>query len=270
MWAELIPHQTDLQTLEIRQIVESGIKIFDFDYPNLKIPTFESDFIRHFYFRQIGVETIARWKIMLQDKLNLIAPYYNELIDSTKIDFDYLSDYEMTTTKSAEGEKSGSTSNNVQSDTTNTGTTTNKSKSTNDYTHGQKVDTTNNSTSSDTTITKQSDTPMSKVSNITNGYLTNVNDSAGSNTTTGTNSVINSGTDKSVTNLDDTVTSTSTNSNTATATGTNTDKTKTSETSTTKGNTKSKLALIKEYRELLLKVEQQIFEDMSDLFLLIY
>ena len=270
MWAELIPHQTDIQTLEIRQIIESGIKIFDFDYPKLHIPTFEDDFVKHYYFRQIGAETIARWKIMLQDKLNLIAPYYNDLIDSSKIDFDYLTDYEMTTTKSAEGEKSGSTSNNVQSDTTNTGTTTNKSKSTNDYTHGQKVDTSTSSTSNDTSIIKQSDTPMSKVSNISNGYLTNVNDSTGSNTTTGTNSIINSGTDKTVSNIDNSVTSSLSNTNTATATGTNTDKTKTTETSTTKGNTKSKLALIKEYRELLLKVEQQIFEDMDDLFLLIY
>ena len=49
-------------------------KLFNFDYPlydsNLK-ETFEKDFIRHFYTREIGSESIALFKLRLQDYLYL-------------------------------------------------------------------------------------------------------------------------------------------------------------------------------------------------------
>ena len=263
-------HQTDLQTLELRQIIESGIKIFDFEYPKIKIPTFEDDFCRHFYFRQIGAETIARWKFMLQDKLNLIAGYYNDLIDSSKIDFDYLSDYEMTTTKTSEVENSG-TNTATTSTEGETGTTvTDKGSSKTDMSHGLKVDTTSSSTDSNNETIKQSDTPMSKVSNLTDGYLTNVSQTTGNNTTSGTNSVTNSGTDKTSVTTENTNTGTSNSTTTGTANSTTTGNSRSNESMTIKGHTKNRLDYIKKYRELIINIEAQIFEDMEDLFLLLY
>lgn len=70
-------------TLELRKIVESSnnVKVFDFDYNlfdnNLK-PEFEKLFIDYFYFREIGQETIGRFKKELQTKLNTIYYYYKE------------------------------------------------------------------------------------------------------------------------------------------------------------------------------------------------
>lgn len=75
-------------TLEIREIVESkNLKLFDFDYnffdENLK-SDFEKMFIDYFYFREIGQETIARFKKELQTKLNLIYHYYKEYYKTVK------------------------------------------------------------------------------------------------------------------------------------------------------------------------------------------
>ena len=76
-------------TLELREIVESknNIKVFDFDYnffdENLK-PDFEKLFIDYFYFREIGQETIGRFKKELQTKLNIIYYYYKEYYKTVK------------------------------------------------------------------------------------------------------------------------------------------------------------------------------------------
>lgn len=60
----------------------SAPKIFDFDYPifdkNYKLPL-EMKILRHYYMREIGMETVGLWKLRLEDKMNLIMPYYNQL-----------------------------------------------------------------------------------------------------------------------------------------------------------------------------------------------
>lgn len=75
-------------TLEIREIVESkNVELFDFQYnffdENLK-SDFEKLFIDYFYFREIGQETIGRFKKELQTKLNTIHHYYKEYYKTTK------------------------------------------------------------------------------------------------------------------------------------------------------------------------------------------
>ena len=75
-------------TLELRYIVESdNMKLFDFEYnffdEELKTD-FEKLFIDYFYFREIGFETIGRFKKELQTKLNLIHHYYKEYYRTVK------------------------------------------------------------------------------------------------------------------------------------------------------------------------------------------
>lgn len=75
-------------TLEIRQIVNSNnMKLFDFEYDffdeNLK-SDFEKLFIDYFYFREIGQETLERFKHELRTKLNLINHYYKEYYRTVK------------------------------------------------------------------------------------------------------------------------------------------------------------------------------------------
>lgn len=57
--------------------------LFDFDYPfynPLKKDEFEQNFIKHFYMREIGVETFGYFKLILDSKLNEIMPKYNKLL----------------------------------------------------------------------------------------------------------------------------------------------------------------------------------------------
>lgn len=86
-------------TVTIKQMVESGIKIFDFDYPMFKEeykPTFEKLFIDYFYFDEIGLETPALFKHRLKTKLNLIMPYYNKLYMSQDLEQRILDNYDVT------------------------------------------------------------------------------------------------------------------------------------------------------------------------------
>ena len=70
-------------TLELRQISESrNLKVFDFDYAfycEEHRKEFEEKFINHYFFHEIGVETIQRFKHNLKTKLNEIMPDYIQL-----------------------------------------------------------------------------------------------------------------------------------------------------------------------------------------------
>lgn len=75
--------------------------IFDFDYPifdeNYRIPL-ETKILRHYYTREISEETYGLWKLRLEDRMNVIMPYYNQLYESALIKFDPFRDVDLTTT----------------------------------------------------------------------------------------------------------------------------------------------------------------------------
>lgn len=64
-------------------IVENARKfIFTFTFPfydDNKLEEFQKKFIKHFFFREIGFETVNLFKFRLNETLNLIMPYYNKL-----------------------------------------------------------------------------------------------------------------------------------------------------------------------------------------------
>ena len=83
-------------TVELREIVESGVKIWDFEYPiprktieyNGKTCTvdfdkdaFETKIVDHYYFRQIGQETVGRWLHYFRTRIREIMPYYVQLYE---------------------------------------------------------------------------------------------------------------------------------------------------------------------------------------------
>lgn len=75
-------------TIEINEMYENDdFEVFTFPYdfytdsPVIK-EQFEQKFIQHYFFHEIGCETVMRWKVMLQGKLNLIMPYYRQLYES--------------------------------------------------------------------------------------------------------------------------------------------------------------------------------------------
>lgn len=81
-------------------------KVFDFAYPifdEAYRSVLETKIIRHYYTREIGAETVGRWKLFLQSTMNEIMPFYNQLYMSELIKFDPLKDVDLTTEHTKEG-----------------------------------------------------------------------------------------------------------------------------------------------------------------------
>lgn len=91
-------------------------KIFDFDYPifdtNYK-EVLETKILKHFYTREIGLETYGLWKLKLDTKMNEIMPYYNKLYQSELLEFNPLWDIDYTRDGSESTSQSESTSNSL-------------------------------------------------------------------------------------------------------------------------------------------------------------
>ena len=83
--------------------------LFNFDFPIFdeayRLPL-ETKILRHFYTREICEETVGLWKLRLEDKLNLIMPYYNQLYRSELLEFNPMYDVDVATdhTKNANSE----------------------------------------------------------------------------------------------------------------------------------------------------------------------
>lgn len=104
--------------------------------------------IRHYYFREIGAETVARFRWNMREAMRLIMPYYNKLLESTVIDVSHLlgENYDETI-KMLEG---------VQG----TGSSTGSSQAT--------------GTSDNDVLNRLLDTPQARVENLDDGWLTQV------------------------------------------------------------------------------------------------
>ena len=81
---------------DIAQAIQAGRgRIFTFNYPifdeNYR-GVIETEFLRHFYTREIGFETVALFRLKLEDTWTLRIPKYNKLWESALLDFDPLRD----------------------------------------------------------------------------------------------------------------------------------------------------------------------------------
>ena len=96
-------------------------QIFDFSYPfydSSKTEQFETAFIKHFYTRSLGFETPGMWKFKLEETLNLIMPYYNQLFESTLMQYEPLQNFLINETYN----RTLNTTNTATHDLTDTGT----------------------------------------------------------------------------------------------------------------------------------------------------
>ena len=178
-------------TMELRHVVEHN-NIFDFAYPfydESKRAKFEDSFIRHFYFREICVPSVERFKVYLRDKMETVFPYYNEMFNASLIKYDVLDNYKLTeefTRKveskdkaKNEGYSVGQLFDNAESEsnqdrkTETTGNIDGKTE-THDKTHTEGEN--NNKL-----LKKYSDTPQGRTELTDSKYLTNLTDE----TTTG-------------------------------------------------------------------------------------
>ena len=202
---------------DIKNILTTAApKIFDFDFPifdeQYRLPL-EIKILRHYYTREICEETVGLWKLRLEDRLNVIMPYYNQMYKSELIKFNPMYDVDLIRDHKTENNgESNNTSNRAMhsesSDTTDgtrndAGHSVRKGSSdtTNESNYNNTTDTTgSNNTSESGTITKNgtawklySDTPQGGVDGIRHAdddvenmaYLTNATkDTTNENTTT--------------------------------------------------------------------------------------
>lgn len=76
-------------------------KIFSFKYPIFDEDyrsVLETKILKRYYTREIGFETYGLWKHFLDMRMNEIMPYYNQLYESTLLEFNPFNDTDYTTT----------------------------------------------------------------------------------------------------------------------------------------------------------------------------
>ncbi len=187
-------------TVELGDIVASGVNVWDFDYPvptpqvtyngkTAKVPfdkkTFEQKILDHYRFRQIGQETVGRWLHYFRTRIREIMPYYVQLYEFEAKWWniqDPLESYNLTETFEQESTGTGNTSGTNSSETSETGTTSGSNSSEREETKN-RTEATDAIDKTDKTV-KFSDTPQGGLTNVVAGYLTNVTMEEGNDTKT--------------------------------------------------------------------------------------
>ena len=213
-------------------------KVFNFDFP-----IFDENYrqvlcrkiLKHYYTREIAHETVGRWKLALNAKLNEIMPYYNQLYKSELLEFNPFYDVDLTRSREGSG-TSNKTSNNTE---TNSGTSKNVSSE--------------RGSSNTDTLNRFSDTPQNSMD--TQGIadsvpLTTVTKVNEDNTTTNENT--------------DTITRNDNRTGSGAENINSTDKY--IETVKGKQGTENYSSLLKKFRETFLNIDMMIIEDCSDCF----
>ena len=213
-------------------------KVFNFDFP-----IFDENYrqvlcrkiLKHYYTREIAHETVGRWKLALNAKLNEIMPYYNQLYKSELLEFNPFYDVDLTRSREGSG-TSNKTSNNTE---TNSGTSKNVSSG--------------SGTSNTDTLNRFSDTPQNSMDtqgiadNVPLTTVTKVNED---NTTTNEST--------------DTLTRNDSKTGNSTENINNTDNY--IETVKGKQGTENYSSLLKKFRETFLNIDMMIIENCSDCF----
>nr|DAE21698.1 MAG TPA: Lower collar protein [Podoviridae sp. ct3lO13] len=212
------------------KIFTSKVKMFDENYREVIC----SKILKHYYLREICSEVVGIWKLWMNERLEMILPYYNKLYESARLKFDPLKDINYSRTYDKTGSDVGTGSRNTEGSNSGTGestqTKTDKSKSTDKY----------------------ADTPQGALDNVESGtYLTNariVNEDDSSSL---------KGTNKSNGSYSDSENSSSSMNSTE----------KYVESIAGKMGTASYSKMLNEYRSTLLNIDAMVVDEFSDLFM---
>lgn len=250
---------------KIKDVIAKAIpKIFDFDFPIFDESyrnVLETKILKHYYTREIGLETYGLWKLKLDTKLNEIMPFYNQLYKSALLEFNPL--YEVDYSKTGNRDSSGTRDN-----------TENNSESYDesiDYNESHDESTTNSNDgtlskgTTTTTTNYYSDTPQGAISNVIDGtYLTNATYNVVGNT--GSDNTSNSG------SIDSDGSSNSKNEKDGSRRGSKSSNSNLTDTESYLENVRGKMssksysALLMEYRETFINIDMMLIEELSDLF----
>lgn len=188
-----------------------------------------SKILKHYYMREICCETVGLWTLWMNTRLEEIMPYYNQLYESAKIEFNPMHDVDLTREHKRTENETGS-----------------RNRDTNITSNG----TTNRTTNSDENKKDlYSDTPQGALTGVENEtYLTNarkITDNAEVNNT-----------EKNASDYSDKEETTS-----------NVDTTEDYlETLVGKQGTESFSSLLNKFRETFLNIDMLVIEEFSDLF----
>ena len=116
--------RTSVNYTKIDEILKASAPlIFSFDYPifdgDYKLPL-EIKILRYYYTREIGFETVGLWQLKLENKMNMIMPYYNQLYNSELLSFNPL--YETDLTRTFKRDNGSTTKENHNSNSSNNNT----------------------------------------------------------------------------------------------------------------------------------------------------
>lgn len=181
---------------DVEQVIKNCLpKVFDFNFPIFDESyrtVLETKILRHYYTREIGLETVGLWKLKLNTKLNEIMPYYNQLYKSELIEFNPLYDVELTRerkiegtgTKDTENSESREGENHSNISQTNTNNVTENGED--NGTVSGTADGTQNQNTNGNGTNMYSDTPQGAITDLQAGkYLTNATVESANNTFAG-------------------------------------------------------------------------------------
>ena len=245
-------------------IANSWNKIF-----TSKAPFFDEEYrsvlcqkiLKHYYLREICCETVGIWTLWMNTRLEEIMPYYNQLYESAKIEFNPMHDVNLTRNHER----------NVEGTSKEDGTRTDNTTGKRTLTGNRNTDSTGSGTRNTTSGSDEtkrdlySDTPQGAITGLENeNYLTNarkITDNVNGTGNEETNTTEKTGTDYSetedTTSKVDGVTSNTESSNTTEDY---------LETIVGKQGTESFSSLLNKFRETFLNIDMQVIEEFSDLF----
>lgn len=215
------------------RIKESCPKIFNFPFPiwlESYRETLEYKILLHYFSKEIGFETVGLWKLYLNQRLNEIMPYYNDLYLTTTQKFSNA--YDMDVTETLERELNGADETQTDIDGKSAGTTN-----------------TNNSASGETL---QTDYPGIAVDNTQDGEFYGTSGNKDTSTQTGATTDSN----------------TQTTTSKSKGNSTTTEKHKINRKGIT--GSKTPWEIIQSYRNSLINIDVQIIRELKDLFMMIY
>lgn len=227
-------------TTELRWIIENG-----YDLQLNEYPIFDENYrqklnqkiINHYYFREIGFETVGLFRFYLKQTMNEIMPYYNQLYQSALLEIDPLNTINFTETLTRT--KIGNDIKNFNEDTT----------------VNSNGDSNSNSTKSTNFKDVESDTPqgMLSIGNIEGELYASY---------------------ARISKNEDTTNSTAHQETTDTQKRKNDEKINREDnenyTRTEKGNRESQSELLMKYRQTFLNIDMQIINELNNLFMGLY
>lgn len=270
---------------DVEQVIKKCLpKVFDFQFPIFDESyrsVIETKILRHYYTREIALETVGLWKLKLNTKLNEIMPYYNKLYKSELIEFNPLYDVELTRERKVEGSGTKNTKNSENRDGNNrTENTQNNNANVREnggdrHTATNMEDGTQNQNTSGNGTNMYSDTPQGAITDLQAGkYLTNATVDSATNTFVGsshdTSNQTNETTRNNETETNGSVESTNENEYSSSLDGTS---------DTTLSNTEDYLEKVigsnggesfskrlTEYRSTFINIDMMIVNELEDLF----